>query len=138
MLHLGRANQVMNREWSHSNQLFWFLTLRKRCPYSELFCSVFSHIRAEYGEIQSIFPYSVEMWENKDQNNYEYGHFSRSVTYLYLNNLLLMNCLHILLYFPLESRNLENLSLNYLLDQLIVYCIVFHLISAGSQVMAAL
>ena len=78
------------------------------------------------------------MWENKDQNNYEYGHFSRSVTYLYLNNLLLMNCLHILLYFPLESRNLENLSLNYLLDQLIVYCIVFHLISAGSQVMASL
>ena len=45
-----------------------------------------------------------------------------------------MNCLHILLYFPLESRNLENLSLNYLLGQLIVYCIVFHLISAGFHV----
>ena len=136
MFHLRRANQVMNREWSNSNQLFCFLTLRKRCPYSELFCSVFSHIRAEYGEIRSIFPYSVGMWENNDQNNYEYGRFSRSVTHLYLNNLL-MNCLHILLYFPLESRNLENLSLNYLLSHLIVYCIVFHLISAGFHVRAA-
>ena len=25
-----------------------------------------------------IFPYSVRMRENTDQNNYEYGHFSRS------------------------------------------------------------
>ena len=26
-----------------------------------------------------IFPYSVQMWENADQNNSEYGHFLRSV-----------------------------------------------------------
>ena len=32
----------------------------------------------EYGEIQSIFPYSVRIRENTDQNNSEYGHFSHS------------------------------------------------------------
>ena len=55
------------------------LSLRKKWPYSELFWSVFSHIRTEYGEIRSISPYSVRMRENVDQNNSEYGHFSRSV-----------------------------------------------------------
>ena len=38
----------------------------------------FSHIRTEYGEIQSISPYSVRMRENTDQNNSEYGLFLRS------------------------------------------------------------
>ena len=41
--------------------------LRKKCPYSELFWSVFSRIRIEYGEIRSISPYSVRMRENTDQ-----------------------------------------------------------------------
>ena len=52
--------------------------LRKKCPYLELFWSVLSHIRTEYGEICSISPYSVKMRENADQNNSEYGHFSCS------------------------------------------------------------
>ena len=52
--------------------------LRKRYSYSELFWSSFSRIRTEYGEIQSISPYSVQMPENAAQNNSEYGHFSRS------------------------------------------------------------
>ena len=51
---------------------------RKKCPYSELFWSVFSSIRTECGEIWSISPYSVQMRENTDENNSEYGHFSRS------------------------------------------------------------
>ena len=55
------------------------LALRKKCPYSELFWSAFSRIRTEYGEIKSISPYSVWTRENADQNNFEYGHFSRSV-----------------------------------------------------------
>ena len=55
------------------------LSRRKKWPYSELFWSVFSHIRTEYGEILRISPYSVRMRENVDQNNSEYGHFSRSV-----------------------------------------------------------
>ena len=41
-------------------------TLRKKCPYSELFWSAFSRIRTEYGE-------SVRIRENTDQNNSKYG-----------------------------------------------------------------
>ena len=51
--------------------------MRKKCPYSELPCSVFSHIRIEYGE--SISLYSVQMQENTDRNNSEYGYFLRRV-----------------------------------------------------------
>ena len=57
-----------------------YVTLREKCLYTELFWSVFSHIRSEYGEIRSISPYSVRMRENTDQNNSEYGQFLRSVT----------------------------------------------------------
>ena len=53
-------------------------TLRKKCPYSELFWSAFSPIWTEDGEIRSISSYSVRMQENADQNNSEYDHFSRS------------------------------------------------------------
>ena len=54
------------------NLNYYSVTLRKKCQYSELFWSAFSHIWTEYGEI-------VRMQENGDQNNSEYGHFSRSV-----------------------------------------------------------
>ena len=53
-------------------------TLRKKCPYSELFWSKFSHMRTEYGGILRISPYSIRMRENADQNNCEYGDFPRS------------------------------------------------------------
>ena len=46
-------------------------TLREKCPYSELFWSVFSRFRTEYEEILSIYPYSDRMRENTDQNNSE-------------------------------------------------------------------
>ena len=52
--------------------------LREKCPYSELFWSVFSRIRTEYGEILRIPPSSFRIWEDADQNNSEYRHFSRS------------------------------------------------------------
>ena len=54
----------------HSTSILY--SLRKKCPYSELFWSVFSRIRT------CISPYSVRMRENADQNNSEYGHFPRS------------------------------------------------------------
>ena len=57
-----------------------YQTLHKKCPYSELFWSVFSCIGTEYGEILRNSPYSVRMRENTDQNNSEYGHFPRSKT----------------------------------------------------------
>ena len=58
------------------------LALREKCPYLEFFLSVFSRIRTEYGEILYISSYSVRIWENKDQKNSEYGHFSCSVGYV--------------------------------------------------------
>ena len=50
-------------------------TLRKTCPYLELFWSLFYLIQIEYEEIFRISPYSVRMKENADQNNSDYGHF---------------------------------------------------------------
>ena len=53
-------------------------SLRKKCPYSELFRSAFSRIRTKYGEMwSSILFYSARMRENADQNNSGCG-------YLYL------------------------------------------------------
>ena len=40
------------------------MSLREKCPYSEFFCSVFSFILTEYGDIARVFPYSVQMQEN--------------------------------------------------------------------------
>ena len=81
----------MNRLWVYPPQVPTFIhefllksflihtpTLRETFPYWEFFWSVFPHIRTEYGEIQSISPYSIRMRENTDQKNSEYGHYSRS------------------------------------------------------------
>ena len=51
------------------------LTLRKRCPYSEIFWSAFSP-----REIRSISPYSVRKRENADQDKSEYVHFLHSIS----------------------------------------------------------
>ena len=44
-------------------------TLREKCPYLELFWSVFF----------LISDYFVRKRENTDQNNFEHGHFLRSI-----------------------------------------------------------
>ena len=62
--------------------------LHEKCPYSELFWSEFSRIRTEYEEILRISQYSVQMRENTDQNNSEYGHFLRSEIYVYFSDYL--------------------------------------------------
>ena len=78
--------------------LLCFVSLREKCWYSVFFWSVSSSIWTEYREIVRIFPYSVEMRQNKDQKNSEYRHVSRSVcfdlcfcsllnTSLYCNNI---------------------------------------------------
>ena len=46
--------------------------------YLKLFLSAFSRIRTECGEIRRVSPYSVQMRENADQNNSEYGQVLRS------------------------------------------------------------
>ena len=48
-------------------------SLGKKSLYSELFWSVFSRIRTEYGDLLYKSPYSVQMWENADQKNSKYG-----------------------------------------------------------------
>ena len=52
------------------------LSLREKCPYLEIFWSVFSRIRTEYG------PEKLRIWTafglNTDQKNYEHEHSSRS------------------------------------------------------------
>ena len=57
-------------------------TLRKKCPYSELFWSAFSRIRIKYGEILHLSVFSTNAGKcgrKADQNNSKYGHFLRSV-----------------------------------------------------------
>ena len=82
-----RSSYFHWKEWVLIKKLFtsalFLLTRRKKCPYSEFFWSVFSHIQTEYGEILSISQYSVRMWENADENNSEHGRFSCSVNVLY-------------------------------------------------------
>ena len=50
----------------------------ERYPYPALLWSVISCLPTEYGKIIRISPHSVQMQENTDQNNSEYGHFLRS------------------------------------------------------------
>ena len=54
------------------------LTLRKNV---EIFWSVFSLIQTEYGDLRCKSLYSIQMRENTDQKNSEYGYFSFSVKY---------------------------------------------------------
>ena len=58
------------------------LSQREKCPYSELFWSAFSGIWTEHGEILRIYPHSVQMRENTDQNNSECGDILRSVCHI--------------------------------------------------------
>ena len=54
------------------------LQLRKKCPYSDFFWSVFSHIETEYEYLLSKSPSSVRMRKNTDQKKSEYEHFYES------------------------------------------------------------
>ena len=59
--------------------------LRETNPYSEFSWSVFSRIWTEYGEIRNVSPYLVQMLENANHKNLEYGYNSRSLTEIYTN-----------------------------------------------------
>ena len=73
-----KQNKKMRKRACESAvQVSMYHSLRKKCPYSEFFWSVFSHVRTEYGEILRLSPYSVRMRENKDKKNSEYGHFTQ-------------------------------------------------------------
>ena len=62
----------------HSETDFQENTFCLKCWNSKFFWSVFSRIWTEYGELLCIYPYSVQMHENMDQNNSKYEDFLRS------------------------------------------------------------
>ena len=64
----------MGKKWVNTEKNL----LLEKGTYSEFFWSVFSRIRAEWGDLQSKSPYSVRMRENTDQKNFEYEPFLRS------------------------------------------------------------
>ena len=76
------------------------LIVYEKCPYLELFWSLFYHIRTEYGEILHISLYPVRIQQNTDQNNSKYGHFLCSVScsgnifkrYTHLGSIKLRQC----------------------------------------------
>ena len=43
--------------------------MRKKCPHSEFFWSLFSRMRTEYGDLLGKSPYSARMRENMDEKN---------------------------------------------------------------------
>ena len=51
-------------------------SLLEKCPYLEVFWSVFSRIPTEYRKMLRVSPYSVWKRENTEQKNSEYRHFS--------------------------------------------------------------
>ena len=55
--------------------ILYLHALRKNCQYSEFFWSIFSRIPTEYGDLPSKSSNSVQMPENTEENNFEYGHF---------------------------------------------------------------
>ena len=82
-----------------SSHYSW-LPLRGRCPYSELFWSVFSRIWTVRRDISS-----VRIRENTDQNNFEYGHFLRSVLVIkqLVITILYIICVNILTWYHLGT-----------------------------------
>ena len=59
-----------SKNWGNLNvqQSMLRVSLRKKCPYWDLFWFAFSRIWTEYGEIFRISPYSVRMRDSADQN----------------------------------------------------------------------
>ena len=73
----GKKFQYWKRKYFlFAFQIYEWVALRKKCPYSELFWSVLSRIQTEYGGISL---YLVWMGENTDQSNSDYGLFLRSL-----------------------------------------------------------
>ena len=82
---------------SSTSRNYHLRSLRKKCLFSELFWFVFSRIRTEYRELLHISPYSVQMRENTNQNNSEYGCFSRSDNWKNTSLMLLISFLDFLI-----------------------------------------
>ena len=82
VFHVFRGYKIRSKA---RNGLIFKTDTGQKCPYSEFFWSVSSRIRIEYGDIRSISPYSVRIWENTDQKNSKYEHFSRNESWVGTN-----------------------------------------------------
>ena len=67
----------------------WELPLREKCPNRVFFCSVFSHIGTEYGELIRKSPYSVRIWENTDKKKLRIWTLFSECTVCFLSSSLL-------------------------------------------------
>ena len=97
MSHLLSAKRI-NKKYRKLDGKLFVLPLRQKCPYSEFFWSVFSRIRAEYGEIRSISLYSVLIRENTEEKNSEYTVYF--TIYIILQSVS-CQCSHLFRFFPL-------------------------------------
>ena len=53
--------------------------MREKYTYLVFFWSTFSRIWSEYGDLFCKSPFSVQMLENADQRNFEYGHYAVNI-----------------------------------------------------------
>ena len=101
----------------------WEITLRKKCPYSELFWSAFfPHFPAFWLNTESVFGLNAgKCGKNADQNNSEHGHFISSAMLCFVISFQLFShnyqTLNIIIYLNLEGivylcyYGMNNLSL---------------------------
>ena len=82
-------------------------TLRKKCPYSKLFWSVFSRIRTEYGEILRISSYSVRMRKIRTRITPNTNTF-HAVTTLYSSRVVLKH------YITFNFENFSRISIQWI------------------------
>ena len=61
--------------------LFVCLSLCEKCPNTELFFGLYFPHSDWILKLRSISPYPVRTWENAEQKNFVFGHFSRSVSW---------------------------------------------------------
>ena len=62
----------------------YYVCMRKKCPYSEFFFSVFSRIRTKYGEIVRISPYSFRMRKIRTRKTPNTDTFHAVCVYVYV------------------------------------------------------
>ena len=73
-VNLIKLQQAQLQSLSQDPRKYLRCSLPEQCSYSEFFWSAFSHIRTKYREIRNISPHSLQIQENTDQNNSDYGH----------------------------------------------------------------
>ena len=59
-------------------------SLHEKCPYREFFWSIFCGLNTEKYRV-------IRMWEDLDQKNSEYGHFSRCESFKFRGMFALVN-----------------------------------------------